>query len=269
MIKLLTLNLWGGQAFDPLMSFVQEQAGTVDVFCFQEMFDTPTTRITATNEVTQADGVRVNLLSEIKRRLPRYDAYYAPQQAGYIFRRAAGFSVTSGTAFFVKKSLTVEKYPGPDSALQALVDSQPLPDGTLKQPANLQIVQCHAETTPFTIFNLHGLIWPAIAKSDTKERLEQAKIVRTQMKRCNGKRILCGDFNLNPDTDSFKIMSAGLRDLVKEYGITFTRSSFFNPEWSQFADYVLVSKEVEVVNFGVLKPYPEISDHLPLLLECR
>ncbi len=61
-----------------------------------------------------------------------------------------------------------------------------------------------------------------------------------------------------------KLEDFGLRNLIKEYGITSTRTSFYTkPE--KFADYMLVSPGVEVKDFKVLPD--EVSDHSPLYLE--
>lgn len=43
-MKLVSLNVWAGRVFDPLMNFVSEHARDTDIFCFQEVFDTPTSR---------------------------------------------------------------------------------------------------------------------------------------------------------------------------------------------------------------------------------
>jgi endonuclease/exonuclease/phosphatase family metal-dependent hydrolase len=61
-----------------------------------------------------------------------------------------------------------------------------------------------------------------------------------------------------------KIEDSGMRNLIKEYGITSTRSSFYKkPE--RFADYTFVSKETKVNNFKILPD--EISDHLAMYLD--
>ena len=77
--------------------------------------------------------------------------------------------------------------------------------------------------------------------------------------------MLCGDFNLAPDTQSLRMLeAAGLRNLVAEFGVTSTRTSLYRrPE--RFADYVFVSPGVDVSAFRVLPD--EVSDHAPLMLQ--
>ena len=85
------------------------------------------------------------------------------------------------------------------------------------------------------------------------------------MKKFNDlEKILCGDFNLLPNTESLAILSEDMKNLVKDFDITSTRSKLYTkPE--KFADYILVSPDVSVKKFTVMQD--EVSDHLPLLLE--
>ncbi len=78
---------------------------------------------------------------------------------------------------------------------------------------------------------------------------------------------MCGDFNLLPDTQSIQILEdTGLRNLIKETGVTSTRTSHYTkPE--KFADYAFVSKNLNIKEFKVLPD--EVSDHSPLCLEIK
>ncbi len=55
-----------------------------------------------------------------------------------------------------------------------------------------------------------------------------------------------------------------MRNLIKEHGITSTRSHHYTKP-VKFADYAIVSKDLDVIKFEVLQD--PVSDHLPLLLE--
>lgn len=74
------------------------------------------------------------------------------------------------------------------------------------------------------------------------------------------------DLNVLPETESLKILEKDLKNLIKEYNITSTRSSLY-PKENKFADYVLVSPEIKVLDFKVLPD--TISDHAPFYLEIR
>jgi endonuclease/exonuclease/phosphatase family metal-dependent hydrolase len=89
------------------------------------------------------------------------------------------------------------------------------------------------------------------------------------MKKISGPKIICGDFNILPDTESVAILENGMRNLVKEFAIESTRTPLYrhynNPDEPNFADYVFVSPDVNVMKFTVLPDV--VSDHSPLLLE--
>lgn len=115
----------------------------------------------------------------------------------------------------------------------------------------------------YLIANFHGL-WDGKGKVDTSDRLQQSKNIRNFLEKFNVPKILCGDFNLLPNTESLSILEKGYINLIKKYGITSTRSRFYERP-DKFADYILVSPEIIVTNFEVLNA--EVSDHLPLYLE--
>jgi exonuclease III len=66
------------------------------------------------------------------------------------------------------------------------------------------------------------------------------------------------------DGQSLAILEEGMKNLIKEYGVTDTRSSLYTKP-IRFADYILVSPEIRINNFKVLAE--EVSDHLPMVLE--
>jgi endonuclease/exonuclease/phosphatase family metal-dependent hydrolase len=79
----------------------------------------------------------------------------------------------------------------------------------------------------------------------------------------NRAKILCGDLNLRPDTQSLSLLEEGMCNLIKSYGITSTRTRFYTRK-DRYADYVLTSPEVVVKSFQVLDT--AVSDHFPLFL---
>ena len=77
-------------------------------------------------------------------------------------------------------------------------------------------------------------------------------------------KILCGDFNLRPDTESMKIIEDRMHNLIYLYQVNSTRTSLYKKE-EKFADYILTSPEVKTHRFAVLDH--EVSDHKPLFLD--
>lgn len=119
------------------------------------------------------------------------------------------------------------------------------------------------------ICNFHGLAYPG-DKLDTQNRLKQSQGLIDFLKEKEGSKIIGGDFNLSPETESVKMFeSYGYRNLIKDFSIKNTRNRL---SWEQFsgskqyyADFAFVSSDVQVKNFSVIDN--EVSDHLPLILE--
>jgi endonuclease/exonuclease/phosphatase family metal-dependent hydrolase len=110
---------------------------------------------------------------------------------------------------------------------------------------------------------VHGL-WNGKGKTDSVERIAQSQRIKQFLDTINNPKILCGDFNLRPDTESVKIIESGMRNLIKEYDIKSTRTSFYQKE-EKYADYIFASADIIVNSFEVLNE--EVSDHAPLLLD--
>jgi endonuclease/exonuclease/phosphatase family metal-dependent hydrolase len=106
-------------------------------------------------------------------------------------------------------------------------------------------------------------------KMDTPERTEQARkfvSIATRNAQDGDLLIVCGDFNVEPESETLKILSAaGLTDLVTTRTNQGTRSSYYKKP-SRYADYMLVNAYVNVLDFNVVFD-PEVSDHCPLVLE--
>jgi len=89
-----------------------------------------------------------------------------------------------------------------------------------------------------------------------------------QVKQDGDRLVVCGDFNVLPDSETFEILgSLGLVDLVTSRGHGDTRTSYYLKR-PRFADYMLVTSDVEVIDFDPVAE-PEVSDHRALLLDLR
>lgn len=249
-MKLITLNTWGGQVFKPLKQFVHQNAGNVDIFCFQEVFRT-------TSDRREKDGARINLLMDIEELLTNYNYYFATKSTGYDFVGEVDFHLEFGITIFIKKAFKVTN------------------DGDIFEANNMyfrkksattgkaQFITFEDKGTQVTLCNMHGL-WNGGGKSDAPERIEQSNRIKLFMDSVQGKKILCGDFNLLPETESIKILEKGMKNLIKDSGVVSTRSSLY-PKEVKFADYILISPDINVKDFKVLQDV--VSDHLPLYLE--
>ena len=243
-MKLITLNTWGGPIFQPLMDFISSKGAEVDIFCFQEVYH-------------EADAASYDhpedcyqLFNEFKKTLSSHEGYFHEY-----------FKGDYGLGIFISKKLNL------NSIDDHFVHKHKgfIPEGRLGHHArNIQIATFEKDDKKYNIINFHGL-WNGQGKTDTEERLSQSQKIIEAMKKLEGEIIFCGDFNLLPDTESLKMFEDfGLRNLVKEYGITDTRTKLYEKS-VRFADYIFVSKGVEVKDFKVLPDV--VSDHAPLYIE--
>ena len=249
-MKLITLNLWGGTVYDLLMEFIDGHSSDTDIFCFQEMLfgDKP--------QFTEVLKARENIFDEIAKRLPDFVPYKNISETKYFASEPITFK--AGQAIFVRKSIKVK-----DSGNFVCYDK--LPESTTdggKLTGKLQWINIEFHLEELTIASLHGIWQKDSSKVDTPERFIQSEKINDFLKD-KDRKILCGDFNLNPDGKSIEILEAGMKNLIKEYGIKSTRSSYYKKE-NLFADYILVSPNIQVNQFEVLQDV--VSDHLPVFL---
>ena len=259
-MKLVSLNTWGGTQLAPLLSFVEKQADSTDVFCFQEV---------AVSEriQTRDEKHRHNLLRDLGEVLPDFQSIYAPFQEGFNWEPIEN-DVMLCNVIFVRKDHTILKHGGTfvHGQKNGLDLSQAKEGNWYTMPRLVQFAQI--EGFP-AVFNFHGF-WHKDGKLDMPERIQQSEKILEVMQQFEGRKILCGDFNLNIDTKSLSMLEerGGLRNLIKDHRIPTTRSSLY-PKKAQmpFADYMLVSPDIKIKYFTV--PDEPASDHLPMVLEFQ
>src|SRR3989344_5857958 len=258
-MKVIFLNIWGGQVFEPFMQFIKESANSTDFFCFQEMLDSPNPGLTPWKG-------RTDIRKKLREALPEFQEYYAPSHNILDKNGTPDPNISVGVGIFTKKGIKIKS--------QGRMHVQGDPSGASHDdrqgaPHYFQYVMFEHDKKPYTLCNMHGTAYPG-DKLDTEERLEQSKRIVDFLSQEKGEKILGGDFNLFPKTESIgMIKKTGLKDLVQEFGIKTTRSELnykrYPDNIQYFSDYVFVSPGIQVTNFEV--PQLNISDHLPLVLE--
>lgn len=252
-MKIISLNTWGGRAGkEKLLGFFDTHKD-VDIFCLQEIWSAPYEHL----EGHAAGGLDINHsdimvygMQEIAALLNNHTAYFRPHHLD-----------NYGLMMLVKKNWDVIA----EGDVFVYKERGHIPLGDVGFHArNVQYVTFATPNGNRTVLNFHGL-WNGAGKGDSEERLLQSEKIGQFIKTLSNPYIMCGDFNLTPDTESIKkLENFGLRNLIKEYGITSTRTSLYSKE-QKFADYTLVGDGINVNDFKVLRD--EVSDHSPMYLE--
>lgn len=249
-MKLITLNVWGGQVKEPINSFIKKYADGVDIFCFQEVYHKAINHSHRSTYEVQHD-----FFDELHKLLPNHIGCFCPTVEDWY-----------GVATFVKKDLVVKAF-GDISIFNNPTYTGSGGDHSRKM-LWYEVSGGELGDKTISILNVHGL-WNGKGKTDTPDRLEQSRRIREFMDSVNLPKILCGDFNLLPETESVKILEEGMENHINKHKIKTTRTSLYTRgETSGYhADYIFTSPEIEVLDFKVLPD--EVSDHAALLIEFK
>lgn len=266
-MKLISLNTYSGRFFDSVMEFIIQNSQDTDIFCFQELLHTK-------KNTPWVEQFRANFFSEISRALPDFKAIFAPVQPGAYPAGNTTADITFGLGIFIKNNFDIQ-----DSGDFFVVGDEHshIPGQATTLPFKTQYIKLLINGKLLTICNVHGTAFP-INKRDTEERIEQSKKILSFINNKPGEKIITGDFNLFPDTESIKMFEErGFNNLIKNFNIASTRGSLvkqLHPEYAkqpgglqEFADYTFVSPGIKVKKYTV--PDLPLSDHLPLILEFK
>lgn len=242
-MKIITLNTWGGRIKEPLLKFIEEN-NDIDVFCFQEIWHEAEGKVEE-----EWKWVNSTLFSDISSILSNHNGYFCPTVDDYY-----------GIATFIKKDFKIKA----SGDIDIYINEQY--NGGANHSRKMLWVEIENNEKMVSVLNVHGL-WNGQGKTDTPDRITQSKNIREFMDSVKGLQVLCGDFNLLPETESLKILENGMQNLVKDYNIQTTRTSLYERSETsgKFADYVFVSPELKVNHFEVMSD--EVSDHCALLVE--
>lgn len=248
-MQLTSLNTWGGRRYDALADFVARTSHSVDIYCFQEVFNN------AVHVEAGSAGIlpEPDLYKKLQALLPEHRGYFQ-----------TSYKDDYGLATFVRTSLSV-------AAEHVTVVYRekgyvPPPDATWDHPRIAHTLSIDHENGMLHICNFHGTSGGG-SKEDSPERLVQSQRLLKHLNSLNGKVVLCGDFNVTPATKSLSLLEAfPLRNLVREYGIESTRSALYT-KTPHVVDYVLVSQNITVHDVAV--PEETVSDHVPLVVDLE
>lgn len=240
-MKLISLNIWGGHIYEPLLQFIKLHQD-IDIFCFQEVYNNAQHKISTENREHC-----LTIFSEIQHLLPNHQGFFRPV-VGKIY----------GIGMFIKNNIAVLNED------EIIIHDNPHYAGSgPTHSRNLQWAECCINECRYFILNVHGL-WNGYGKNDSPARIAQSQVIREFIDTIKRPIILCGDFNLKPETESIKILEMGLDNLIKAHDIQSTRTHYYLKE-EKFADYIFTSPEIAIKSFRVLND--AVSDHAPLFLD--
>jgi exonuclease III len=246
-MKLITLNTWSGVMQNELLEFI-EFNNQVDLFLFQEVYH----EAEGKDFVFKSRGF--DLFNKITNTLTDHLGTFHPHLIDFW-----------GLAIFIRKDIQILDLG--EFFVYSENGKNEEEERLGKTAKNIQYIKFLSNSKLVTIINFHGL-YNGLGKGDSEYRIKQSENIIKFMEgvRDEGSEIiLAGDYNLAPDTQSLKMLEDfGLRNLIKEYNITSTRTKFYTKD-EKYADYILVSSGVKVNEFKVMPD--EISDHAPLYLD--
>ena len=284
-------NNWGGRSQQTLIDYVVAQAETCDLMAFTEVNHLPGTDGTVplymTNPRDKASGlhdqIMLNQFEVLSQELYWTHAPYFTAENCHTYMCASGAKYPQtqyGNALFTHCSIDVIE----TGSIFILGEF----NGTLENgssPRVLQYVVFRMNGQWYLFAHFHG-VWykcprTGNTKSDGPLRVTQSANVLTTLEKIAAKYavekvVFGGDFNLDIDTHALRMFEQGsaaglmkFRNLIKEFGITNTRTPLYrewgNPDASMFADYVFVSKAVQV--HELTRVGFKTSDHVHLQLD--
>lgn len=247
-MKLITLNTWAGRVKEPFEAFLKAKAKDTDIFCFQEIFNDLDEETPTSTYINHDEGNR-HILREIADILTDFDVYFCPVASNVY-----------GIAIFLKKGFEII------ASGEILLYENPNFDPTDENndhDRKMQWVHIKNKTKDVIVMNVHGH-WDPSGKTDTPNHIEQSKAIIEFIKTTGSiPKIMVGDFNLLPSTESIKMLEGHFTNLITKYNIPKTRTTLYKGD-EKHADYAFVSDEILVESFEALPDV--VSDHVPLAL---
>ncbi|MBW4706791.1 endonuclease/exonuclease/phosphatase family protein [Roseobacter sp. YSTF-M11] len=201
----------------------------------------------------------------MSRALPDHVATFCPAAQGVLWDADQPIPSQWGLATFVHKSVPII------GQVQGFVHKSysPVGYGDHPRPRSAHGIRIYDDRLDrsISVTHMHGLR-DLNGKMDTPARADQARRLldlSQQVSEPDDLRIVCGDFNVEPDSETLGILAgAGLSELVTGLGFTTTRNAQYKKP-GKFADYMLISDANAMQGFDVIYD-PEVSDHCPLVL---
>lgn len=250
-IKILTLNIWGGELLDRVINFIRKE--DPDIALLQEV-----------NNGMDSLNSKFKSIDILRKELGFPYCSFEP----LFLDIRSGNKIPQGNAIFSRFPIGNQKaiffdIPFGEFNLEEIKSNlgknQFLSMGMLKTDVNVNSRNINS-------YSVHG-IW-GFDGEDSARRLKMSKIIVEEIK--NRKDvILAGDFNLKPSTKTIKNIEGYLQNVFgKELIRTFNMKHKKLPGYATAAvDMIFVSKHFKVINHYM--PNVDVSDHMPLVCEIE
>ena len=238
-MKILQLNIWGGKLGKQIIELLEIHQP--DVVCFQEVV-----------KLTTLDRLFFHSLGEYEKL--GFQSFFSPVFGFTLMNQKAEFgnAILSKNGFSEQNTVFTRKEYVSD---MDMLDK----DYNIR---NLQHVAVEHGGEKIHILNHHGHHIDSHKNGD-EETMRQCKMIADYIKNLSGKIILCGDFNLAPESQSIGQINELLNNHCLNPDIKTTRTPLTHK--TEVCDYIFTSKDIEVKSFAVLENIA--SDHAALLLE--
>ena len=242
-MKIIQLNIWGGKLGKQIIEILQKE--TPDLVCFQEVIVFPAGKegdlfFSTLEKFKQAGDFAHSFFS------PVFGFSYMKQKADF------GNAILSMHPFQETKAVFTRK---------EYIDDQEMLDGDFNI-RNLQHVTLKVGGENLNVLNHHGHHLHEHKNGDV-ETVRQCKIIADYVQALQGKTVLCGDFNLAPESSSLSELNMLLVNQCIRTKVSTTRTSLTHK--AEVCDYIFTSSNIEVKRFDVLTDIA--SDHKALVLE--
>lgn len=277
--KALFWNIWGSRHPDALNAYLKQQfEDGLEIALLTEVTDTPfdgVMPLVHTSTRLEEPPSFLDGLERIKTALPKRVAveYACTERRNWDCRVEPDVSIPDvgfGSALLYDKR-TIK--PIDIGKREILVDNK-----WGLRPRILQHIAYQKGSITYLVAHLHGCWIEGNTKGDHPARLHQSTQVMLELawlkRYLEADRVIFGgDLNLDINTRALQMLEQGemvspplpLENLVRKYDISNTRTpqyrSYFDPDGSRFADYVLTDAQVE--DFRVENRI-QVSDHAPL-----
>jgi endonuclease/exonuclease/phosphatase family metal-dependent hydrolase len=244
----MQLNIWAGRLIYPLLEQIREKIQP-DIICMQEVIDL---KGTSGNFFATLDDIQIASGLSYKYMSPNLDFRFMNRKAYY------GNAILSRFELSYKNTFTTHGEYAADF------------DWGKHENDNIRSVQhIKLKNSNLNILNTHGFFVPS-TKLGNEQTMQQNRAILDYAQSLNSPIIICGDFNLVPESESIQLLDRHFTNLVAKSGAMSTYSTINwnnkTHKWDELVcDYIFTSPDIKINKFEISEEI--VSDHKALILD--